>query len=127
MIEAELAFVTARGADAPHLLLKAAQRLESIDAGLARSTYLQAVSAAIFSDAVTRGDVGQLVHAAAAAPPPAGTPTATDLLLDGIAAHYTQGYAALSTCGTTTAGSGFRIATSSLPEASARSASFRRP
>ena len=40
MIEAELAFVTARGADAPHLLLKAAQRLESIDAVLpARPTY----------------------------------------------------------------------------------------
>jgi DNA-binding CsgD family transcriptional regulator len=94
LIEAELAFATARGGDAPHLLLKAAQRLESTDAGLARSTYLQAVSAAIFSDAVTRGDVGQLVQAAAAAPPPAGTPTATDLLLDGIAAHYTQGYAA---------------------------------
>jgi DNA-binding CsgD family transcriptional regulator len=43
---------------------------------------------------VTRGDVGQLAQAAAAAPPPAGAPTAADLLLGGIAAHYTQGYAA---------------------------------
>jgi DNA-binding CsgD family transcriptional regulator len=94
LIQAQLRFATARGGDAPRLLLQAAQRLESIDAGLARSTYLQAMSAAIFSDEVTQGDVGQLAEAAAAAPPPAGTPTAIDLLLDGIAAHYTQGYAA---------------------------------
>jgi DNA-binding CsgD family transcriptional regulator len=94
MIEAELAFATTHGGDVPQLLLKAAQRLEPIDADLARLIYLQAVTAAIFSDAVIRGDVGQLVQAAAAAPPPASAPTATDLLLDGIVAHYTQGYAA---------------------------------
>jgi DNA-binding CsgD family transcriptional regulator len=95
LVQAELAFASTRGSDVPHLLLKAAKRLESIDADLARSTYLQAMSAAIFSDAITRGDVGrQLAQAAAAAPPPAGTPSATDLLLDGFAAHYTQGYAA---------------------------------
>jgi len=96
MIEAELAFATTRGGgDAPTLLLKAAQRLESIDAGLARSTYLQAMGAAFFSDDVTRGDVGlQLAQAAAAAPRSAGTSSAADLLLDGFAAHYTRGYAA---------------------------------
>ncbi len=94
LIQAQLAFATTRGGDAPRLLLKAAQRLQSIDAGLARSTYLQAVTAGIFSDRVTRGDVGQLARAAAEAPPPAGIPTAADLLLDGIAAHYAQGYAA---------------------------------
>jgi hypothetical protein len=66
LIEAELAFATARGGDTPQLLLKAAQRLESVDAGLARSTYLQAVTAAIFTDEVTHGEVGQLVQAAAA-------------------------------------------------------------
>jgi DNA-binding CsgD family transcriptional regulator len=94
MIEAELSFATTRGGDAPRLLLKAAQRLESADVGLARLTYLQAVSAAVFSDELIRGDVGQLVEAAAAAPPPTGPPTSTDLLLDGIVAHYGQGYAA---------------------------------
>ncbi|MBV9318664.1 MAG: AAA family ATPase, partial [Mycobacterium sp.] len=94
MIQAELAFVTTRGGDVAKLLLKAAKRLESVDAGMARLTYLQAVTAALLSDEVTRGEVGQLAHAAAAAPRPAGTPTATDLLLDGFAAHYTQGYAA---------------------------------
>jgi DNA-binding CsgD family transcriptional regulator len=94
MIEAELAFATTRGGDVPRLLLNAAQRLESVDVGLARLTYLQAVSAAVFSDELIRGEVGQLVEAAAAAPPPAGAPTAADLLLDGIIAHYSQGYAA---------------------------------
>jgi DNA-binding CsgD family transcriptional regulator/tetratricopeptide (TPR) repeat protein len=94
MIEAELTFTTTHGGDAPQLLLKAAQRLEPIDPGRARLIYLQAVTAAIYSDEVTHGDMGQLVEAAAAARPPAGTPTAADLLLDGIVAHYTRGYAA---------------------------------
>jgi len=94
LIQAQLAFATTRGSGAPQLLLEAAQRLESIDAGLARSTYLQAVTAAIFTDDGTVGDVGQLARAAADAPSPAGTPTAVDLLLDGIAAHYNQGYTA---------------------------------
>jgi DNA-binding CsgD family transcriptional regulator len=94
LIEAELAFASTRGGDASQLLLKAAQRLESIDAGMARTTYLQAVTAAVFNDQVTRGDVGQLAQAIAAAPRPVGTPSAADLLLDAIAAHNTQGYAA---------------------------------
>jgi len=94
LTEAELAFATTRGGDATQLLLKAAQRLESIDAGMARTTYLQAVTAAVFSDQVMHGDVGQLALAVAAAPRPVGTPSAADLLLDAIAAHDTQGYAA---------------------------------
>lgn len=94
LIEAELAFATTRGGDASQLLLKAAQRLESIDAGMARTTYLQAVTAAVFNDQVTRGDVGQLAQAIAAAPRPLGTPNAADLLLDAIAAHNARGYAA---------------------------------
>ena len=95
LIEAELAFTTSRVGDAPTLLLKAAQRLESIDPDLARMTYLQAMSAVFFSDAAVRGDVGpQIGRAAAAAPRRVDTPGATDLLLDGFAAHYTKGYAA---------------------------------
>jgi DNA-binding CsgD family transcriptional regulator len=94
LIEAELAYATVRAGDVPQLLLKAAQRLESIDAGLARTTYLQAITASMFTDEVTRGNVNELAAAAAGAPPPTGTPSATDLLLDGFAAHYTGGYAA---------------------------------
>jgi DNA-binding CsgD family transcriptional regulator/tetratricopeptide (TPR) repeat protein len=94
LIEAELAYATIRAGDVPQLLLRAAQRLESIDVGLARTTYLQAINASMFTDEVTRGDVAELAAAAAGAPPPTGTPSATDLLLDGFAAHYTGGYAA---------------------------------
>ena len=45
LVRAQLAFVTSRGSDAPPLLLKAARRLEPIDAGLSRATYLDALSA----------------------------------------------------------------------------------
>ena len=41
LIRAQLAYVTGRGSDAPPLLLKAAQRLEPIDAALSRTTYLR--------------------------------------------------------------------------------------
>ena len=49
LIRAQLAFVTNRGSDAPPLLLKAAQRLEPIDGVLCRTTYLEALSAAMFA------------------------------------------------------------------------------
>jgi DNA-binding CsgD family transcriptional regulator len=97
LIEAELAFATTRGGDVPQLLLKAAQRLESIDAGMARATYLQAVTAAVFNDQLVRGDVGQLDEAIAAAPRQVGTPSAADLMLDAIATHKAQGFAAGAT------------------------------
>jgi DNA-binding CsgD family transcriptional regulator len=93
LINAQLAFASTRGGDAPQLLLKAAQRMEPVDAGVARTTYLQAVMAAIFTDDVTRGDVQRIAQAAATEPPPAGNPSATDLMLNGIVAHYTRGYA----------------------------------
>ena len=43
LIRAQLAYVTGRGSDTPALLLKAAQRLEPIDAALSRATYLEAL------------------------------------------------------------------------------------
>jgi len=81
LIEAELAYATIRAGDVPQLLLKAAQRLESIDVGLARTTYLQAITASMFTDEVTRGDRLQ----SSPRPPRVrrhrtGTPSATDLL-----------------------------------------------
>ena len=41
-LRAQLAFVRTRGNDAPRLLLGAARRLEPLDSGLARETYLEA-------------------------------------------------------------------------------------
>ena len=49
LLGADLAFVTSRGSDAPSLLLKAAKRLEPIDADLSRATYLQALRSAMFA------------------------------------------------------------------------------
>ena len=49
LLRARLTFGTNRGNDAPPLLLKAARRLEPIDVGLARGTYLDALTAAMFA------------------------------------------------------------------------------
>jgi DNA-binding NarL/FixJ family response regulator len=82
-----------RAGDAVPLLLDAAKRLESLDLGRARETYLEALRAA--SVAGRLGD-GMLAPAQAArnAPPRAGGPRAVDLLLDGLAVRFTDGYAA---------------------------------
>jgi DNA-binding CsgD family transcriptional regulator len=95
LLRAQLAFVTRRGGDAPALLLKAASRLAPIDAELSRATYLDALSAAIFAGRLASpgGSVLEVARAAGAAPPP-HAPRAPDLLLDGLAAEYNQGYAA---------------------------------
>jgi len=95
LIGAQLAFVASRGSDAPSLLLKAARRLEPIDAGLSRATYLQALTAAVFAGRLALGGgVLEVARAAAAAPPPPGPAGALDLFLDGLVAHYNDGYRA---------------------------------
>jgi DNA-binding CsgD family transcriptional regulator len=95
LMRAQLAFITSRGGDAPALLLKAARKLESIDPALSRATYLDAVSAAIFAGRLASRGSGVLeVARAASAAPSARAPYAPDLLLDGLTAHYNQGYAA---------------------------------
>ena len=53
-MRAQVAFALRRGSDAPPLLLRAAQRLEELDAELARQTYLEALVAAVY--------VGRLAH-----------------------------------------------------------------
>jgi DNA-binding CsgD family transcriptional regulator/tetratricopeptide (TPR) repeat protein len=95
MMEAEFALLTSRGSDAPSLLLKAARRLEPIDADLSRATYLQALASGYFAGRLaTGGGVLEVARAAATAPPPTHTERAPDLLLDGLVAHYNVGYAA---------------------------------
>jgi DNA-binding CsgD family transcriptional regulator len=94
-LRAEIAFARRRGRDAPALLLEAARRLEPLDAGMARETHLEAMAAAMFAGRL--GDepdvraAGEGARAAPAAPQP---PRATDLLLDGLATRFTEGYAA---------------------------------
>ncbi|TCM36207.1 helix-turn-helix transcriptional regulator [Kribbella sp. VKM Ac-2568] len=96
MLRAQLAFVTSRGRDAPPLLLKAAKRLEPIDADLCRATYLDGLTAAMFVGALASPGGGTLdvARAAGTAPRPPHGVRAPDLLLDGLAANFNQGYAA---------------------------------
>jgi DNA-binding CsgD family transcriptional regulator len=96
VLRAQLAFVSNRGRDAPLLLLKAAERLEPIDASLARATYLDALTAAMFAGrlASAGGDTVEVALAAEAAPRPLRAPRAPDLLLDGLVTNFNEGYAA---------------------------------
>ena len=95
LVQAQLAFVTSRGSDAPPLLLKAAKRLEPIDVDLARDTYLHALSATLFAGRLAvGGSAWEVARHAGAAPHPPREARPSDLLLDGFAMHYNEGYAA---------------------------------
>jgi DNA-binding CsgD family transcriptional regulator len=96
LLRAQLAFVTSRGGDAPLLLVKAARRLEPIDIGLARATYLDALTASTLAGRLARpgGHTLEVARAASAAPRPLAEPRVPDLLLDGLAANFNEGYAA---------------------------------
>jgi DNA-binding CsgD family transcriptional regulator len=95
VLHAQLAFATNRGSDAPPLHVSAARRLEPIDAGLSRASYLDALTAALFAGRLAGpgGSTLDVARAAAAAPRPPHPPQAPDLLLDGFAALFTDGYA----------------------------------
>jgi DNA-binding CsgD family transcriptional regulator len=78
--------------DAIPLLLDAAGRLESLDPDRARQVYGDALRAA--SVAGRFCDVADAARRARGTPAPAGAPSAADLLLDGLAVRYTDGYVA---------------------------------
>ncbi|GAA1224324.1 AAA family ATPase [Pseudonocardia alaniniphila] len=95
LLRAQIAFTAHRSSEAPRLLLKAAKRLEPLDAELARETYLEAVSAAMVAGPpADSGGLAEIAEAARAAPlasPPQG---AADLLLDAVATRIMDGHAA---------------------------------
>jgi DNA-binding CsgD family transcriptional regulator len=94
-LRGQIAFASGPGSDAPPLLLKAARRLEPLDPGLARETYLHAWQAALFAGHLAVGsDLEEVSRAARALPPPERPPRAADLLLDGLALLVTDGPAA---------------------------------
>ncbi|HEY4095935.1 MAG TPA: AAA family ATPase [Baekduia sp.] len=97
-LRAQIAFARSRGSDAPPLLLDAARRLEPLDAALARETYLDALGAAIFAGRLSSGcgvrDVARAARAAARTGASVASPRPADLLLDGLATRFTDGYAA---------------------------------
>jgi DNA-binding CsgD family transcriptional regulator/tetratricopeptide (TPR) repeat protein len=95
LLRAQIAFAFRRGSDAPPLLLEAARELEAVDPALARTTYLEALAAATFVGRLARGGgVVEISKAALAGPTPPQPPGPSDLLLQGLAIQFTDGYAA---------------------------------
>jgi DNA-binding CsgD family transcriptional regulator len=94
LLRAKITYGSERSSDAPPLLLEAARALEAIDVDVARETYLYALSSAMFAGhlAVGVGPV-EVSEAARAAPRPQRPAGPSDLLLDGLAARFTDGYA----------------------------------
>jgi DNA-binding CsgD family transcriptional regulator len=97
-MRAQVAFALRRGGDAPALMLRAAQRLQSLDAELARQTYLEALLATIYAGRLARGqDAGQVARAARSATRPSSwSPPLphSQLLIHGLAVRLADGYVA---------------------------------
>jgi DNA-binding CsgD family transcriptional regulator len=93
LLRAQVVFASSHGRDAPPLMLSAARRLETLDVGLARETYLEAFTAALFVGRLSPA-VGDVARAARMAPAPLVPGRAPDLLLDGLALLVTEGYSA---------------------------------
>jgi DNA-binding CsgD family transcriptional regulator len=95
LLRAEIGFASQRGSAAPALLVRAAKRIEPLDARLARVGYLEALSAAMFAARLAGPGSGvrDVAHAVQAAPSAASPATAAELLLDGWAALFADGCA----------------------------------
>jgi DNA-binding CsgD family transcriptional regulator len=94
LLRGQIAFASSPGNEAPPLLLKAAQQFYPLDARLARDTYLEALSAAVFAGRLASGGTALDVAEAARAATPPQVARAPDLLLDGLALVITAGYTA---------------------------------
>jgi DNA-binding CsgD family transcriptional regulator len=93
-LRAQVAFARRRGSDAPPLLFEAARRLEPLHSELARAAHLDALGAAIFAGRLGTPGVVEMAEAARSAPPGPDPPRTVDLLLDGVARRYAEGYVA---------------------------------
>src|SRR5205823_10219202 len=94
-LRAEIVFARTRGSEAPGQLLDAARRLEPLDAALARETHLEATAAAMYAGRLGgKPGVREAAQAAQAAPAAPQPPRAIDLLLDGLATRFAEGYPA---------------------------------
>ncbi|WP_433158512.1 LuxR C-terminal-related transcriptional regulator [Kribbella sp. CA-247076] len=91
-LRAQITFARRRSLAACPLLLDAAGRLEALHDPSARAAYLEALGAAIVTGSADAVETAaKAARTAAPAPPPAKP---TDLLLDGLAVRFTEGYAA---------------------------------
>ena len=80
--------------EATGLLVDAAKRLERLDAELARETYVEALTAAMWDPKDSDCGVRQAAEAALAAPPGPEPSSLIDLLLDALTARFTEPYGA---------------------------------
>jgi DNA-binding CsgD family transcriptional regulator len=90
LLRGQVAFASGLGRDAPPLLLKAAKRLEPLDARLARETYLSAWGAAVVAG---RAEIVVEIFRAVQALPAPEAPRALDTLLEGLALLINEGHA----------------------------------
>ena len=95
LLRGQVAFAAGAGGEAPALLLQAARQLGPLDGALARQTYLEAWTAALFAGRFAQdGNLHEVSRAARSAPPSPDPPAPHDLLLDGLAVLVTDGRAA---------------------------------
>jgi DNA-binding CsgD family transcriptional regulator len=95
LLRAEAAYSESRGSDAPALLLTAAKTLDPLDPKLARETYLDAWSAALFAGRLANtGGLHHVSREALARPRPPGPQRPSDVLLDGFSLAFTDGRSA---------------------------------
>ncbi len=95
LLRGQMAFASGHSTEGPSLLLEAARRFEMLDVQLARETYLDALSAAMYAGRLA-GQVGmaEVANAARGAPLAPRGSRASDLLLDGLATLIADGHAA---------------------------------
>jgi DNA-binding NarL/FixJ family response regulator len=91
LLRAEAAYSESRGSEAPALLLRAAKTLEPLDLQLARETYLDAWSSALFAGQLATTTSLHDVSREAPEAPRSATLRPSDLLLDGFALAFTAG------------------------------------
>ncbi|MDR0181993.1 helix-turn-helix transcriptional regulator [Lysobacter arvi] len=93
-LRAQLVFATRRGADSSALLCDAARRLEPLDAAIARETYVEAISAAMFAGGLGPGPHEREIAQRAGAMTMTSPTSVADMLLNGLVVRFTEGYSA---------------------------------
>src|SRR3954469_1615053 len=92
VVRARISFAADRGSEAPALFLTAGRELEPLDARLARETYLDALTAAVFAGRLAGAADARRVAAPAPAAAPAPPPRrAADVLPGGLAVLIADG------------------------------------
>jgi DNA-binding CsgD family transcriptional regulator len=93
LVRGQVLFASRSASAGLPLLLSAAQRLETLDPALARETYRDALYAALTAGQLLGGEGLEPVVAAVLRMPAPERPSRSDLLLEGVARAYADGYA----------------------------------